>query len=173
MSDVERAIARFYRLAEADPEGRSLGYHRALVTKVRELAPDAGVALVLAAACQHLERWTLPRDRFPADVLGYKRWRSELARFHARRAAEELAALGFAPETIARVGELLQKKRLGTDPEVQLFEDAICLVFAERELPAFAAKHPPEKVRVILDKTLAKMSDDGRARLSASLARQA
>jgi len=94
-------------------------------------------------------------------VLGYKRWRSELARRHADEAKKILIAVGYTPELGERVGDLLQKKRLKSDPEVQVFEDAICLTFLALELSAFALKHPDEKVIDILRKTWAKMSEAG------------
>ena len=59
------------------------------------------------------------------------------------------------------LGELLQKIRLKLDPEVQLFEDAICLVFLENEFFDFAQKHDEEKLVTILQKTWKKMSAQG------------
>ena len=56
---------------------------------------------------------------------------------------------------------LLTKKGLKSDPEVQLFEDAICLTFIEGELEAFAQKHDEDKLIRILQKTWKKMSPKG------------
>ena len=95
------------------------------------------------------------------DLSGYKRWRRRLARFHAEQAAEILGRVGYDQETIDRLGELLQKIRLKLDPEVQLFEDAICLVFLENEFSEFAQKHDEEKLVTILKKTWKKMSSQG------------
>ncbi len=54
---------------------------------------------------------------------------------------------------------LLMKKELNRNPETQLVEDVICLVFVEYYLQDFAAeKHDDEKVVDILKKTLVKMS---------------
>ena len=49
-----------------------------------------------------------------------------------------------------------------TDPDVQLLEDVICLVFLEHYLSDFAPKHDEEKLLEVLRKTWPKMSDDGR-----------
>jgi hypothetical protein len=62
---------------------------------------------------------------------------------------------------ISRVADLLKKNRLKLDPEVQLFEDAVCLVFLENELSDFARKHDETKLLIILRKTWKKMSPPG------------
>ena len=57
---------------------------------------------------------------------------------------------------------MLRKERLKKDPEVQILEDVICLVFLEYYFAEFAAKHNEEKIVDILRKTWRKMSDRGR-----------
>lgn len=139
----------------------SLLYHQRMTHWVQHLAPDASEPLLLAARCQHIRRWTLPRSDYPMDRSGYKRWRRRLAQFHAEQAAEILGRVGYDQETIDRLGELLLKIRLKLDPEVQLFEDAICLVFLENEFSEFAQKHDEGKLVTILQKTWKKMSSQG------------
>ena len=68
---------------------------------------------------------------------------------------------GYDAGEIARVRELLQKRRLNRDPEVQLLEDVACVVFLENDLVAFAAKHPEDKLIDVLQKTWAKMTPRG------------
>jgi hypothetical protein len=168
MSRIEDAVRRFEERHREDPRsagGRaatySLWYHQRLAAWVLRLAPDASEALRLAAACQHIGRWELPRAAFPEGLAGYKRWRSELARRHATEAEEILRAVGYDESVVGRVRALLMKKGLKADPEVQLFEDAICLTFLENELEEFAAKHDEPKLASILAKTWAKMSPAG------------
>jgi hypothetical protein len=156
--DDPRAVARD---GEALPH--AVVYHRALVAWLARLAPDAPEAVQLAARCQHLRRWTRPRADYPEGRAGYKRWRSDLARFHAAEAGAILAASGYGPAMITRVGELLTKRRLASDPDVQLLEDAICLVFLDTELADFAAKHDDDKLVDIVRKTWAKMTPRGHA----------
>ncbi len=139
----------------------SLLYHQRMTHWLKHLAPDASELLLLAARCQHIRRWTIPRSDYPMDRSGYKRWRKRLAQFHADQAAEILTRIGYDPATIDRLGELLQKFRLKLDPEVQLFEDAICLVFLENEFSDFAQKHDEDKLVTILQKTWTKMSSQG------------
>jgi hypothetical protein len=111
----------------------------------------------------------MPRTDFPEGVLGYKRWRAAAAQRHAAAAEAVLRGVGFEEATVERVRELLTKKGLGRDPEVQVLEDAVCLTFLEVELAGFAAKHPPEKVDDILKKTWAKMSPEAHAHALAML----
>ncbi len=140
----------------------SLLYHQRLLHWVHRLNPTASEDLRLAASCQHIRRWTLPRDQFPQGKSGYKRWRKTLASFHAEQAGEILAQIGYDAAVIERVQALLQKFRLKLDPEVQILEDAICLVFLEIEFSAFAGKHDRDKIQGILQKTWLKMSSHGR-----------
>lgn len=164
----ERAVARFQQAHEEDPrtlggERWSVRYHRRLVAWVLSLDPAASEPLRLAAHCQHIRRWTRPRSDYPAGRGGYKRWRSDLARFHGDEAEVVLRDVGYGDEIIARVRDLILKKGLKTDAEVQLFEDAICLTFVENELEDFATKHDEDKLLVILQKTWKKMSPQGHA----------
>ncbi len=140
----------------------SLHYHKRLAHWVKQLEKTPSEALLLAAHCQHIRRWTIPRSSYPMNRNGYRQWRKTLARFHAKEAAKILKAFGYDEETIQRLQQLLLKIRLKLDPEVQLFEDAICLVFLENELSDFAEKHDQEKLISILQKTWKKMSPRGR-----------
>lgn len=133
--------------------------HAELVTEwVRRLEPEAGEALLLAARAHHLRRWTIPRGSYPEGRSGYLRWRKALHEQHAREVAEILAAVGYDDATIARVQDLVRKRRLGKDDEVQVLEDALCLVFAETQLQDLARRVETEKMVDVIRKTLAKMS---------------
>ena len=105
----------------------------------------------------------MPRDSYPAGRDGYRRWRSDLGRFHAATAGEILREVGYEDAAVERVQALLRKERLKADPEVQLLEDVVCFVFLRHYLAPFAAQHEDEKVVKILRKTWRKMSERGRA----------
>lgn len=177
----EEAIEAFDAIHREDPEEaftqdgkvtRSLRYHQRLTHWVEQLSGEPSEALRLAARCQHLRRRAIPRGTFPPDKVGYRKWRTALAEFHAREAASILHRVGYSETLISRVIELLLKRRLGLDREVQLFEDSICLVFLEYELPEFAKKHDEMKLRSVLQKTWKKMSalgHEGARALSADL----
>lgn len=167
---LEAALARFDAAHREDPRSVqvdggsvpwSVEYHRKLGEWVLRLDPNASETLRLAAACQHIRRWEIPRSDYDEGRRGYKRWRSDLARMHADIAHAVLADVGYDDETIARVEALLRKLGLGRDPDVQTFEDAICMVFFEMDFADLAAKHDDEKMIDILRKTWAKMSPAG------------
>ncbi|MBI4510922.1 MAG: DUF4202 domain-containing protein [Deltaproteobacteria bacterium] len=164
------ALSRFESAHREDPKTYAVGgsqvtwsllYHERMGAWIEALAPDASESLRLAARCQHIRRWRIPRHEYPMDAAGYKRWRSTLGRFHADEAGRILEEVGYPVETIGRVKALLQKKGLKTDAEVQVLEDAICLVFLENEFSDFASKHDDAKVVDILRKTWGKMSTKG------------
>jgi hypothetical protein len=171
-----RALSLFDEANAQDPNRVVEGAATALRMRPRELvdaerlarwvdrlAPDASEALRLAARCQHIRRWEIPRTTFPEGRIGYLEWRKALSRFHAATAGEILRAAGYDDSTVARVRAINEKKALKLDPEVQTMEDALCLAFLEHEIEAFAAKHPEEKVVDILQKTWRKMSAVGHA----------
>lgn len=133
--------------------------HAELVTEwVRRLEPEAGEALLLAARAHHLRRWTIPRATYPEGRSGYLRWRKALHEQHAKEVAEILVGVGYDDAPIARVQDLVRKRRLGKDDEVQVLEDALCLVFAETQLHDLAQRVEPEKMVDVIRKTLVKMS---------------
>ena len=130
---------------------------------IGRLWPEAPEALLLAARAQHMGRWRVPRDRYPRDRAGYLRWRRHLQRRHAEEAARILTDCGYAAPFVERVGAIMRKENLRDDPETQTLEDALCLVFIERELEAFQRQHDEAKLQRILRRTWAKMSEPGRA----------
>ena len=167
----QQAIQAFDHANAQDPnllrlEGqeypRELWYARELTRWVLRLQPNASEALRLAARCQHLERWKIPRSDFPAGRLGYLKWRKNLAQFHASRAEEILRAVHYSDEVVQRVRELNLKQDILHDPETQVLEDALCLVFLESQFDKFSEKTEKTKLVEIIHKTWRKMSSKGR-----------
>jgi Domain of unknown function (DUF4202) len=135
--------------------------HAELVTQwVRRLDPDPSEALLLAARAHHLRRWTIPRASYPDGRAGYLKWRKTLHEQHARDVAVILTDVGYDDATIGRVQDLVRKRRLGKDPEVQVLEDALCLVFMETQLDDVAEKLEPDKLTDVMVKTAKKMSPE-------------
>ncbi|MBZ0252233.1 MAG: DUF4202 domain-containing protein, partial [Candidatus Methylomirabilis sp.] len=126
------------------------------------LYPAATEALRLAALAHHLRRWTIPRDTHPKGRAGYLRWRRALHDLHAREVGAILEDVGYDACFIARVQDIVRKKDLAEDGEVQALEDAICLVFLESELDPLRARMEEEKLASVLRKTWGKMSPLGR-----------
>lgn len=140
---------------------KELLYARQMTRWLERFAPDASEALQLAARCQHIRRWDIPRDSYPRDRVGYLKWRTELKHMHARIAGEILEKAGYEADMIARVQSLVKKERLKSDPEAQTLEDVVCLVFLENWFADFSKQHDPDKVVDIVAKTWKKMSPSG------------
>lgn len=145
------------------PDGRAAEwvYADRIENWVERLVPNATPLLRLAARCQHLERWTVPRASFPLDKTGYHAWRRSLYVKQSERARALLREAGVSEEEAAEVATWVAKSGLKTNPGTQALEDAACLVFLENEIGAFAAQHadyPREKFVDILRKTWRKMS---------------
>ena len=173
----ERAIAAIDAANADDPtritvageeRPKELAHAELATNWVKRLHPDAGEELLLATRAHHLRRWTIPRDSYPEGRNGYLRWRRELQKQHAADVGRILEADGYDAGAIARVQEIIQKRRLSSDPEVQTFEDALCLVFLETQLTDFAERYA-DRADDVLEKTMEKMSAEGRALASALL----
>lgn len=168
------ATARFDAANAEDPNRdiagglerpRELLYAERLTAMLARYAPEASEALRLAARCQHIQRWKIPRADYPMTRPGYHQWRTRLRGFHADLAGGILREAGYDEAMIARVRSLIRKEALKTDPEAQALEDVVDLVFLESYLEDFVAKHPDydeAKFVDILRKTATKMSARGR-----------
>src|SRR5712671_2290588 len=64
---------------------RELIYAQWLTDWVLRLQPHASEPLRLAARCQHLCRWEIPRESHPMTRTGYLQWREALKKFHAHK----------------------------------------------------------------------------------------
>jgi hypothetical protein len=145
----------------ADGRAAELVYADRMEKWVARIAPGAEPILGLAARCQHLERWSVPRATFPMDRQGYLAWRRSLYVKQAGRALELLLAAGVPADEAGDAATWVAKKGLKANPGTQALEDAAVLVFLESEIDAFAAQHadyPREKFLDILRKTWRKMS---------------
>ena len=169
---LHAALARFDAANAEDPNvivvnGRprpkELVYAEQMTAWLHRLEPSPSEVLQLAARAQHLRRWEIPRDTYPEGRAAYHRWRTTLQQFHAETAGRIMKDVGYDDATIARVQALLKKQQLKTDPETQLLEDVVCLVFLENYFADFAREHDEEKVIGIVRKTWGKMSERGRS----------
>jgi hypothetical protein len=168
----ENALRRFDEENARDPntetadgvvQPREWLYARRLSDWVVRLYPDASEPLRLAARCQHLCRWEIPRSSYPMTRIGYLQWRANLKKFHAQKAGDILRELGY-PEAVVRcVQDLNLKKHFPDDPETRVLEDALCLVFLEYQLADLAVKTAEDKTVNALQKSWQKMTPAGRA----------
>lgn len=145
-------------VVKGTPRPKELAHAELLTDWVKRLRPDAGEALLLAARAHHIRRWQIPRAAYPPGRQGYLQWRRDLHAFHAREAAAILEEAGYDPATINRVQQLIQKRGLGRDPEVQTLEDGLCLVFLETQFADLSERLDAAKMVDVLRKTWRKMS---------------
>jgi hypothetical protein len=153
-SRLDQAYSAFDAVNRTDPnifnwQGEDWPRELFLATKLAEwvnkLAPNASEPLQLAARCQHIGRWQIPRREYPEGRVGYLTWRKALAQHHADMAARMLSELAYDDQTI----------------EVQVMENALCLVFLQYQFEAFRLDNE-EKIVGIIHKSLLKMDDAGR-----------
>jgi hypothetical protein len=153
---------------------KELLYSQRMSGMLEQFHPHASETLRLAARCQHIQRWTIPREDFPMDRNGYLLWRTKLKKYHGELAGSIMKENGYDQETIRKVDDLLNKRRLKTDEETQILEDVVCLVFIKYYFDEFLTKHDEAKLVDIIKKTWKKMSEKGRhAALSMALSEQA
>jgi hypothetical protein len=168
MSRFDDAIRRFDEANAEDPiveavDGKpmpkELVYGQRMSARLAAFAPNAPETVKLATRSQHIRRWEVSRDSYPEGRAGYLKWRTDLYKRHGDISGGIMQDVGYDDQTIVRVQTLLRKRGLKTDPDVQLMEDVICLVFLEHYFHDFAQKHAEEKLISIVQKTWKKMTD--------------
>ncbi|WP_159467681.1 DUF4202 domain-containing protein [Dyadobacter sp. 3J3] len=170
MDKLERAFILFDSYNKQSPEhiiwkGEEFPseyfYALKLYDWVNKLEPDAPEALLLASRSQHIGRWEIARKSYPDGRLGYLKWRSDLAKFHAEKSAQLMLEAGYDDIVINRVKQIILKQKIKSDNDVQTIENALCLVFLEFQFDELIQKLSEEKMIDILQKTWAKMSVQG------------
>ncbi|GGB32535.1 hypothetical protein GCM10011502_01960 [Oceanisphaera marina] len=171
-SRLQQVLALIDAENKQDPNQQLIGgqtwpkeylYSVRMSSKQAEFAPEASELLQIACRAQHIKRWHVARASYPMDRAGYKRWRTDLGAFHGELTAQLMARVGYSTADQEQIKDLLLKKQLKRDPEVQTLEDIICLVFIDFYLADFATRHSEEKLLDIIRKTWGKMSAAGQA----------
>lgn len=166
----QAAIAAFDQANAEDPNKeifngkeypKELLYAQRMTEMQERYAPEASEAVKLAVRAQHIQRWKIPRSNYTMDKPGYMLWRTTLYKFHAETAGNLMKEAGYDDEMMGRVKAIVSKKDLKTNPETQMMEDIVDLVFIEHYMLAFAGQHADydeAKWIVIIKKTWNKMS---------------
>ncbi|RVU00356.1 DUF4202 domain-containing protein [Mucilaginibacter limnophilus] len=174
MDKLEIAFALFDEYNKKDPsvfvyDGQEYPQEYFFALKLHEwvlkLDPQANEELLLASRCQHIGRWESPRESYPPGREAYLSWRKNLALHHADVASTLLREAGYGDQEVERVREILLKKRIKLDPDVQTIENALCLVFLQYQYEVFRKRYEddPEKMVNILHRSLLKMDTQGHA----------
>src|SRR5688572_10882180 len=82
------AVKRFDAANSLDPNETggvpdAVLYARRMTDRLDAFAPEASEVVRLAARCQHIRRWEIPRGTYPMTRAGYHQWRTRLGAFHA------------------------------------------------------------------------------------------
>src|SRR5690349_12682388 len=96
--DEENARDPNVEVVDGQDRPSELVYAEWLTSWVLALRPDASEPLRLAARCQHLCRWMVPRESQPMTRAGYLKWREGLKHFHADKAEAILREVGYPNE---------------------------------------------------------------------------
>lgn len=169
----QRAIALFDAANAEDPNleradgkewPKELLYGRRMTEMQQRYAPEASEVVRLACRAQHICRWKIPRKDYPMTPEGYQRWRTTLYKFHADLAGDLMRQAGYDDETIESMKKVVGKRGLKVNPDTQMMEDVVDLVFLEHYIVGFAAQkadYSEDKWLDIIRKTWKKMSDRG------------
>jgi hypothetical protein len=150
-----------HEMVDGKPLPKEWIYAQRMSEHLHHFCKSPSEALQLAARSQHICRWKIPRSDYPMDKQGYKKWRMDLAKLHGDIAGDIMLQQGYDELMVARVKDLLLKRSLKRDEEVQQLEDVVCLVFIQYYLEDFASKHDEAKLIDIIRKTWNKMSSQG------------
>jgi hypothetical protein len=134
-------------------------YTQRLSERLRQVYPDASEALTIAACCQHLYRWEIPRSDYPEGRTGYHQWRDYLSDYQSEKAAVILKESGYSDGFISEVTDILKKWNIRRLEEAQKLEDVVCLVFLEHYMYDFMQGKPEGQLLRIVQKTWNKMSE--------------
>jgi len=136
-------------------------YSQRMLAILQKVQPNASLELQLAAQCQHISRWSIPRATFSMDKKGYYQWRAAIMEHQLNVTTNTLKQANIADEAIAVVIDALKNKADKTNINASIIEDTACLTFIKWYLVPFAGQFDPEKAKVILQKTANKMSERG------------
>lgn len=165
--DINSTCQKLLRILNEDPNkesynekevGKEYLYTLRLLDWIKKLEPEMSDELRVATCGHHIYRWSIPRDKYAMDKQGYNEWRMKLVYMHANETARILEEEAYAPSFVTRVKNIILKKNLKNDREVQVFEDAINLTFLEFYMDPFSKKHEYSKLVDISAKIMRKMS---------------
>lgn len=146
---------------EGQEQKSELLYSGRMLSVLDLVAPDSCYELKLAAQCQHMSRWSIPRATFPMDKKGYYQWRAAVMEHQLGVTVNALQAAGIDDESISVVVDALKNKADKSNVNASIIEDTACLVFIKWYLKPFASQFEADKAADILRKTARKMSNRG------------
>ena len=139
---------------------------------VLRLAPNAGLAVQLAALFHDIERLiSEPQRRIEHTAADYQAFKNAHAEQGARLAEQVLCACDIDAATRGEVARLIRQHELPHEParagDLQLLADADALSFFSLNSPGFADYYGPEHTRKKVRYSLGRMSSEAVRRLAA------
>lgn len=153
-------------IIDGDEIKAELLYSNRMLAILEKVEPNSSNELKLAAKCQHMSRWSIPRTTLPMDKKGYYQWRAGVMEYQLKVTTAVLQDSGIENESIAVVVDALKNKADKTNINASIIEDTACLTFIKWYLVSFAGQFDAEKAKGILAKTAKKMSERGLGLLS-------
>lgn len=154
------------RAVEATLRPEEIAYGKEVEKWTIELAGGKSAVspvLLLAAKAHKIEKATVRRSQFPGSEEGHSQWKAALKQQQEMRVKPILAKAGWGSEAIARVTTLLSMDGSREDKDMQVLEDATCLVFLQTDLPSMKIEDHGKLVD-LLHKTWVKMSPCARSK---------
>ena len=136
-------------------------YSNRMLAVLEKVAPDASLELKLAAKCQHISRWSIPRATFSMDKKGYYQWRAAIMEHQLSVTTSVLKQAEINDQRIEIIVDALKNKADKTNLNASIIEDTACLTFIKWYLVPFAGQFDVVKAKIILQKTAGKMSARG------------
>ena len=136
-------------------------YSNRMLSVLEKVAPDASLELKLAAKCQHISRWSIPRATFSMDKKGYYQWRAAIMEHQLSVTTSVLKQAEINDQRIEIIVDALKNKADKTNLNASIIEDTACLTFIKWYLVPFAGQFDAAKAKIILQKTAGKMSERG------------
>ena len=136
-------------------------YSQRMLSILKKVQPNASLELQLAAQCQHISRWSIPRATFSMDKKGYYQWRAAVMEHQLSVTTSVLKQVEINEQSIEIIVDALKNKADKSNINASIIEDTACLAFIKWYLVSFAGQFDPEKAKVILQKTAGKMSERG------------
>jgi len=149
MSKIDAVLERIDEVNSQDPNlelvnnenvPKELIYSHRMTELLMNYVENPSPELQIAARGQHIQRWHIPRSDYPMGRKGYLKWRTMLKIHHGSLLADIMKENDWDVESIDKVVELVNKKKLKTDQDSKWLEDVICLVFLNFYLEDFALR---------------------------------
>ena len=99
-------------LVEGVSCSKELAYSKRVTDWVKCLESHPSEELLIAARGQHVQRWTIPRDRYKRDRKGYLLWRETLKVFHAKTVTDLMREAGYPQESTEQVERIIRKTNI-------------------------------------------------------------